>query len=134
MSTRAVPAIARVVAAVLCLLPEAVRHVSGQAYSKHAVDRRVVDRHGGLATDLAVVLAVRYLVQAGAIGAGHGLAMRTRVSIESLHAFSMGAAAVAMPRRRRTALAGLALAAGVTAADVTQQLAKPAHERPGRAR
>lgn len=132
MSTPAAPATARVVAAVLCLLPGAVRHLSGQAQSKHLVDRRVVDRNGGLATDLAVVLAVRYLVQAGAIGSGHGLAMRTRVSIESLHALSMGAAAAAMPRRRRTALAGLVLAAGVAAVDVTQQVRQPASERPRR--
>ena len=134
MSTRGVAALAQLLSAVLCLLLGPARQVCRQAAERQPAEPSLRERHGDLAIDLAVVLAARYLAQAAAIAMGRGVTWQTRVSIESLHALSMVGAAVAVPSRRRTALTGMALAAGVMAIDVTQRIRRRHDKCSGAAR
>jgi len=74
-----------------------------------------------LVDTLALVLGLRYLLQAAALERGLGTSLGARVSIEALHALSMAAGAVAMPRHRGAALTGLGVALAVMSVDVVQR-------------
>jgi len=68
---------------------------------------------------LGAVLGVRYVVQGLGLWAGLGDSRRLRLAVESVHAASMGAVALALPRPR-PALNALCLAACIMTADAAR--------------